>query len=375
MMMKKSLYLSLILVLFLAAACDDDTGGARRVDFDEAAMLDNYGTNLILPGYALLSQRSAALQSRVAEFVASPTQASLQAAQTAHKEAWIAWQGVNIYEFGPADALSLRRNINTFPAQYPKIDNAIQSGSWDVNGLYSNDIRGFASLDYLLYSETGNEAAILDRYTTSANAANWKQFLTDVATHLNAQAQEVYTRWSPTGGNYLGTFITNSGNSAGSSLSLLVNQIVQGFEVIKNNRVREPLGLQSTNGQPVPRAVEAFYSGYSLELMKANLAAVEAIMEGNYASGQGLGLADYLQAHHAAGNTQTDLGQEINEQLQTIKAAVDAIPGPLRQAVVEHSQLVGQAYTEMVNLMPLIKADMPSALSVRIEDYGDTDGD
>ncbi|EMR04183.1 imelysin family protein [Cesiribacter andamanensis] len=374
-MINKLLPLPLLLLLLLAVACKDDTGETQRVDFDEAAMLDNYGSNILLPGYAFLQQKTQDLQSRVADFTAAPTEASLLAVQQAHQQAWLAWQGINLYEFGPAEQLNLRRNISTFPTQYPKIINAVQSGSWDVNGLYANDIRGFAALDFLLYSENGDGGAILERFTTSTHAANWKAFLTDVSQHLHAQTSELYQQWSPTGGNYLGTFITNTGNSASSSLSLLVNQLVQGFEQIKNKKIREPLGLMAIDGQPVPRAVEAYYSSYSLPLILANLQAVENMVEGTYASGEGLGLADYLEAHHAAGNTQTNLAEEIRAQLQLINAKVAAIPAPLHQAVLNQPQLVNEAYTEMVNLMPLIKADLPSALSVRIEDYGDTDGD
>ena len=374
-MMKKILHLSLVFSLLLMGACKDNESGTKRVDFDERAMLENYGDNLILPGYALLRQRTETLRTRVQEFVATPTEVSLAAAQQAHRDAWLAWQGVSIYEFGPGLELNLRRNINTFPTQYPKINTAIQSGNWDINGLYSHDIRGFSALDYLLYSETGDHTAILERFTTNAQAANWKRFAQDVATHLHTQAEAAYNKWSPAGGNYLGTFNTNTGNSASNSLSLLVNQIIQGFEVTKNKRVREPLGLESIDNQPAPRNVEAFYSGLSKELLLANLQAMENILKGTYASGDGLGLTDYLQAHYTAGNTQTDLAKEIDEQLQVLQDGVSALTVPLRVSVVENREELTRLYNEMVSFIALIKADMPSVLSVRVEDYGDIDGD
>lgn len=364
----------LLALLLLAAACNKDEGSNTGVDFNEREMLENYGQNVIYPAYAAFEQKTGELQNSIDAFAASPTEATLTVAQNALKEAWLSWQGVQMFEFGPAQELALRMSINNFPTQYPKIDNAIQSGTWDVNSLYGGDMRGMPALDYLLFSETGDNSLVLNRYTSSEKAANWKRYAKDVAGHLNTQATAVRTAWAPEGGNYLGTFITNTGNSATSALSLLVNNFVRGFEVTKNQRVRDPLGEQSVNGQPIPRAVEAYYSGYSLPLIQANLEATQRIFNGSYASGDGPGLADFLAAHRAAGNTEVNLANTINEQFESIKTAVNAIPGPLREAVVQSPAVVKSAYTEMTEIMPLIKGDMTSALSVTIT-YQDTDGD
>jgi predicted lipoprotein len=364
----------LIALLLFATACNDDEGSTSGVDFNEREMLENYGKNVIYPAYANFEQQTQELQESIDAFTAAPTEATLTAAQDALKETWITWQGVNLFEFGPAADMGLRMSINNFPTRYPKIDNAVQGGTWDINGLYSGDMRGMPALDYLLFSETGSNAEVLNRYTSSEQAENWKNFAKEVAAHLHTQAAAVRTAWAPDGGNYLGTFITNTGNSASSGLSLLVNNFVQGFEVIKNQKIRTPAGLLSQDGQPIPRAVEAYYSSYSLPLIKANLEAVKRVFNGTYASGDGPGLADYLQAHHAAGNTEEDIAAAINTQLQSISSAVEAIPGPLRQAVGTHRSVVEAAYLEMANIMSLLKADMPSALSVQIT-YTDNDGD
>ncbi|AHM60992.1 Imelysin [Flammeovirgaceae bacterium 311] len=364
----------LIALLLFATACKDDEGSTSGVDFNEREMLENYGKNVIYPAYASFEQKAQVLQTRVDAFADAPSEANLTEAQNALKETWISWQGISLFEFGPAADLGLSMSINNFPTRYPKIDNAVQSGTWDINGLYAGDMRGMPALDYLLFSESGDNAEVLSRYTSSEQADNRKRFAKEVAAHLHTQATAVRTAWAPESGNYLGSFITNTGNSASSALSLLVNNFVQGFEVIKNQKIRTPLGLLSQDGQPIPRAVEAYYSSYSLPLIQANLESVTRVFNGTYASGDGPGLADYLKAHHAAGNTEEDLAAAINAQLQSINSAVDAISGPLRQAVTAQPQVVEAAYMEMANIMALLKADMPSALSVQIT-YIDNDGD
>ena len=373
-MIKKLLPLFLLLFVF-TTACKDEEGGKNAVDFDERAMLDNYGKNLIFPAYASLNQKTELLQTKVNAFVQLPTEASLTEAQNALKDAWLAWQHVSMFEFGPAATLGLRKNIAHFPTRSTKINNAIAAGSWDLNSLYAYEMKGFAALDYLLFPGLADQTNVVGRYTTDVNSTNWKQYLQAVTNDLQAKTAAVHQQWKPDGGNYLGTFITNTGNTASSSTSLLVNQLIQGFEVIKNRKIREPLGLLSIDGQPAPRNVEAYFSGYSLPLLTASVQAVENIIEGNFASGEGLGLADYLQAHYKAGNTQTDLAAELRAQLQEIKTAVNAIPEPLQQAVVNNKALVNAAYDEMVFLMPLLKGDLPSTLSIKVEDYGDIDGD
>lgn len=375
MIKQRGIFFCLLALLTLATACKDDGGNTNgSVDFDESAMLENYGQNVIYPAYAFFETKTSSLQSSISSFTTDPTEASLLAAQNALKDTWLAWQGISGFEFGPAEELGLRMSINNFPTRYPKIDNAVQTGSWDINGLYSGDMRGMPALDYLLFSETGDNSQILERFTTNANAANWQRFTNEVAAHLHAQAVAVHNGWDPQDGNYLGTFISTTGNSASSSLSLLVNNFIMGFEVIKNQKTRNPLGLLSQDGQPIPRAVEAYYSAYSLPLMQANLEAVQNIFNGTYASGDGPGLADYLAAHHAAGNTEVNLAEAINSQFEAIKAAVNNIPPPLREAVVDNPQAVQTAYTEMTNIMSMLKADMPSTLSVQIT-YQDNDGD
>lgn len=377
--MKKLLLLCLFpALLLLAAACNDDQSTSGGVDFDERAMLENYGNNLIFPAYADFQQRTESLQATINTFTENPTASTLAAAQQAVKESWLHWQDVSVWEFGPAEQLGLRKNINTFPISVPKIANALSSGTWDMNGLYSNEIRGFGALDYLLFSPEGDNSHILARYTGNENAATWKQFLKDVTTHLHVQATAVHTQWSPDGGNYLGTFITNTGNSRSSSLGLLVNQLNQGFEYIKTFKLGLPLGkVLTTNGQPIPEAVEAYHSGYSLELMQRNLKAVENTFRGTYASGDGPGLEEYLNAHHAAGNTGgEDVAAKIDAQFVKIYEAVNAIPAPLREAVTNNAEgsPASVAMKEMQNLVPLTKSRLSSILSVEIT-YVDNDGD
>lgn len=376
--MKKLLYFicPVFALLLLFSSCSEDDNTAGKVDFDQRAMLENYGKNLIFPAYADFNTKITALNAAVAAFVASPDEPKLAAARQALHTARLSWQQVSPFEFGPAalPEVLLKQSINTFPASRSEVDANIAAGSWDFNKMFSEDEKGFPALDYLLWGTTAQANDVIAAFTTDAQAANRKAYAAAVAQDIKNRANAVYTGWSPDGGNYLGTFISSTGNDANSSLSLLVNNMVKDFEIIKNLKLRKPLGLLSVDEQPAPLYVEAYYSGQSLELLKANIVGFERVFRGSYASGDGLGLEEYLKAHYQAGNTEEDFAATINSLLAEANVAVAAIPAPLRDAVINHKAVTTEAYNKLQAVVPTLKVNLPNTLSVSIT-YSDTDGD
>lgn len=370
---KQIFFMLLTTLVCFISGCADENGKEKEVNFDQQAMLTNIGQQIIFPNYANFRAKANALQTAVANFSAQPTAESLATARAAQQEAYLAWQHVNLYEFGPAESLALRDNVNTFPTRHTTIENKIASGSWDLESFTSVDQKGLPALDYLLFAGADiNET--LEAYTTAEHADSRTQYLQDVTNDLQQLATEVYSGWDPEGGNYLGTFSTTTGNSAGSPLSLFVNQLNEGYEMIKNKKLGLPLGIRSIQNEPIPGAVEAYYSGISLELMQANLRSVEASFKGQANGSDGPGLDDYLDAIYQAGNIQDDLSSDILHQLNTAQQAVANINSPLSEAVVNDAPTARLAYDELQDLVVLLKTDMPSALGVLIS-YIDNDGD
>ena len=362
----------LLALLSFTGCTKDESGETDETDFDQQALLTNVGQNIIFPAYANFNTTSMALEEAVHEFSENPTAAKLAAAQDALKAAYQAWILVEPYEFGPAMDLALRMNINDFPTDFPEIEASIENGTWDLEGLYSSEVKGLPALDYLLFNGTQEET--MAAYTTAASAPARRQYLHDVTDQVTALASKVHTAWSPDGGNYLGDFISNTGTEAGTSISHLVNQFNQGYEVTKNKRIGLPLGVSSLRGEVFPLATEAHYSGISLTLAQAHLQNMEALFRGEVNGTDGIGLDDYIDAVYEAGNIQNDLKSQIIEQFGSIHTAVAAIPGPLSEAVVSDKNKVQLAYDEIVALMQYIKTDMPQALGVNIT-YFDKDGD
>ena len=364
------LFLFAILQLSFTACNDEEGSGVgSEVNFDQQAMLANIGENIIIPAYAHYHEEISTLREAVNNFAIDPTEEKLENARQAFKEAYMAWQGVTLFEFGPAEAVAFRMNNNAFPTNITKIENSISSNSWDLQSFTSVNQKGLPALDYLLFKDNA-----LTEFTTAENAESRRQYLKEVTNNLNALALQVYNEWNPQEGNYLETFTSNTGSSAGSSLSLLVNQLNQGFEITKNKRLNIPRGGRSINEEPIPMATEAYYSGISQDLILANLESVESIFLGEAGGTDGPGLADNLDAHYKAGNIEEDLSAVITSQIENFRNAAGAIPGPLSEAVVSANETVTAAYNEALELVGYLKVDMPQALSVLIS-YIDNDGD
>jgi predicted lipoprotein len=366
----------LFLILISFWSCDKqqdkpDTNAERK------ALLENIGNNIILPSYEALSAATATLNQQAEQFTANPTAERLSALQQAWKDAAMAWQRAETFEFGPAERRDLRMQVNAFPTSTTKIESAIGSGA-DFTPAYMATLdayaKGFPAIEYLVFSLTNDNAEVLSRYITDANAAKRKQFLAAITKFVNDNAASVANEWSrSTGGNYINTFINNTGTDVGSSIGYLVNQMNYQLEIVINQKIGVPAGKRS-NGTIFPQRVEGLYSKMSLPFIEANLTQLQNIFEGRTASGDGTGLAEYLTALGAKDSQGAPLAQSINARMATAMAAVKAIAPTLPEAISTNITPVDRAFNELKSLLVPFKVDMPSAIGTSIT-YIDNDGD
>jgi uncharacterized protein len=340
-------------------------------------VLLNIGNNIILPSYDSLAIAADSLDSAVVDFNANPTAIKLSNLQTLFVTAYIAWQSASPYDhLGPASvAQPPLSGINIFPVTTTQVDNDISQNNDNVNSFANTTAKGFPALDYLLFG--ANNTTLLTDYTTDALAANRRAFLAAVAADIKTEANAVYLQWFGGGGSYINTFVNGSGTSVSSSLGLLLNSMDQDFEVLKNDRLGIPLGVipAGSSSPQAPAEVEAYYSGISVELAVKQLKAIQGIYLGTDQQGNGLGLNTYL-THAEQQNHLTYHGGLLSD---TIKADftlalsdLQAIPDPL-SANLSNANATA-AFTEIQQLVTLLKTDMPSDLGVLIN-YGDNDGD
>jgi Imelysin. len=360
-MMRKQILLVALLAGLIATICYACSKGGGSSDpqpdngFDKAAMLTNYADNLVIPGYTAMQSKVQDLDADIGTFLATPTDAGLQSAKAALKEAYLQFERIAVNQYGPAETYLLVNFLNTFPADTTKINANIQSGSYDFTSAGTVDQQGLSALDYLL-AETG----ALQQFT-GGNAAARKKYTQDIVARIKSLVDKTLADWKNT---YRAQFVSNTRTDVGSPIGYLVNQFAYEMDQLKGPRIGWPFGKQS-GGTVFADKCEAYYSGISKALAIENLSSLRK----SYTGGDGKGIDDYLVSLK-----KEQLNADVLKQFDVTLAKLNAIPDPLSAAFTANKDLVDAAYKEVQLLLTLIKTDVASATGVRIT-YQDSDGD
>lgn len=333
--------------------------------FDKSELLINYADNIIIPAYNDYKIKVDSLDIAVSGFLANKTLTNLTSLKTHFVGAYISYQSISTFEFGPAELVYHRTNCNTFPCDTAQIKNNIQVGTYDLNAANNIDAKAYPALDFLLYGKGKTEQQIVDDFSVDVSATNRCTYLSTIVAELKTKVTSIVSQWNS---SYRASFISSNGSDIGSSVGLLVNQLNQDLEIAKNYRVGIPAG-KKTLGVVLPEKCEAYYSKSSLLLLRKHVASLEKIYLGN----TGKGFDDYL-SHLNAEYNGGSLNATITNQFIVVKQKIDLIPETLDNSISNNYTPVDVAYTELQRLVVLLKADMPSALGIVIT-YQDTDGD
>lgn len=361
----KKITLFLFIVLSFYSCKEDPT---NNTDLDRTELLNNLGDNIIVPRYNKLKIESNSLNTAILDFTTNVNQNNLDELRTQFKQAYMAWQACSSFGFGPANTLTLKSILNTYPVDTLKISNNINSNTYNLAAAQNTDAIGFPALDYLLFGKNTNDIDLLNYFTNNTNALT---YLEAVSTQINDAVNAVHTEWNST---YLTTFKNASGTDIGSSLGLLINDINLDFEkFIRDGKVGIPLGIRSLGAIQIEKS-EAFYSDYSLELCKESVIQLQNLFNGVSTTGiNGPGLEDYLDVLGAT-NGSEKLSDKINNQFDDIIEALNQLNNSIPSEIQNNQAQVEDVYNKMQQIIVLLKVDLSSNLGVLIS-YQDNDGD
>ena len=354
--------------LLLSPSCNAPESSDSANSFDRKAMLERYALQFIEPAFAELRRSAGELHAKAGSYADAPGPAALSAARKAWKEAMLSWQQVNAFHFGPAGESGLRKTlleeIGTFPISESKIEAAIARGDHLFNN-FDRDARGLLAVEYLLFGKEPDYEAMVQLSVSPTRKIHLKA----LTGHLKERAEEVAATWTA----YRSTFTENAGTDAGSSTSLLYNAFVRSFEHLKNFKVGLPAGKRPGQIRAEPQLVEAYYSGFSLPLLKSHFDALENLYLGRSTSGlAGIGFRDYLDAVEGG----PALVALTLAQLQAARKAIEEIPAdvPFSRLIANAHPSVENLHTELQKLTRFFKSDMSSLLGISIT-YNSGDGD
>jgi predicted lipoprotein len=368
--------IALILGFIIALVACTSNGGDDTTNsnsFDRTALLTNWADNIIIPSYTNYQSKLQSLTTSANTFVATPNESNLKALRTSWLESYKAYQYVSMYNFGKAEEINLNMAANTYPTDATGIDTNISNGVYNLSLLSQFSRQGFPGLDYLLNGLGTTDAAIVTFYSSNANAANYKKYLTDVIAKLKTNADAVVTDWNS---GYGAMYIANNGTSVTSAVNKTTNAFVKNLEKdIRSGKLGIPAGVFS-GGVKYPEKVEGFYKkDISKELLTVALQAEQDFFNGKYfnSATTGPSLKSYLDYVNAVRDGKK-LSDIINTQFVAINTSNSALSTNFSEQITTDNSKMIAAYTTLQQNVIYIKLDMMQALNITI-DYVDGDGD
>jgi hypothetical protein len=262
-----------------------------------------------------------------------------------------------MFDFGPGMNQNLTMTLGTFPTDSVTIEANIQSGSYNLSSISNYDAIGFPALDYLLFKSNA--------YQDISTSLTRKKYIREVVLKMKNEIDQTVSEWT----TYRNSFVDGSSNSSTSPFSLLVNNYIRDYEVLKWTKLGYPLGA-NTGSTKNPNYLEARYSGIGKDLLSANLLALQNVYLGKGSNGtNGKGFNDYLIAlgKNTTASTLTSNWNLFNQQCK-------ALNSNLEEALTNETQQMIDLYNAIHNNTIALKTDMVGAFGVLIT-YSDNDGD
>lgn len=353
----RTLFIGAVAVTLTMSACKKDEEEEEQ-SFDKKSLLVNLSGNIILPSLNQFDAELSSLNDAIVDLDQSATQQNLESVQNSWKSAYLTWQTVKIFDFGPIRDIGFKGATGTYPVDTADINANIASGSYSLGTAANADAIGLPSLDYLLY-----RVGALDSIQNNPNCLT---YITDVVNKMISETSTVLSGWS----TYEAEFNASTGTSSTSGFSLFINEFNRDYELAKTAKVGIPLGKQSLEIQ-MPEYLEARYSGLSFDLLRESIVALQKVYNGNSFSGNnaGVGCDDYLV--HLE---RSSLDNTIDGNFSAIINKVDSFSTTFEVAMQNNVSACDELYLMLEEQVVNIKTDMTSAFGVLIT-YQDNDGD
>ena len=306
-----------------AAACGD--GGTTNAGFTDPQVIVDFADRVVIPTYALLDDRAAALHAAAMTLRAAPSPARLRAAQDAWVATRVPWEQSEGFLFGPVAAQGFDPAMDSWPVDRTDLE-AVLASSDALTATYIRNLpetqKGFHAIEYLLFGEARDrDADDLD--------ARELAYLTGLTLELTAVTAALEASWTTGAPPYRDVFTTAgaAGNTAYPSLDAAAQEILVGMsgicDEVANGKIADPYDAHD------PNLVESQYSYNSRLDFADNLRSVENAYTGDVpaAGTTGRGLDEVVRAVDPA------LDTRLRAELADAIAKIQAIPDPFRDAI------------------------------------------
>ena len=358
-MVRLSIALLLGVLLLASLGC---TGGG----VDEEAVLESLTDLVIVPGYTKLAEESTSFRSSLEGLCSGLDGKSLESARQSWRDMGRVWMRSQSTWFGP---VMDRRTVGL--VGWPEVEpDRLESLLSDRPGLSDDDVRytlsssqrGLGAVEYLLFGDG------LERLSSDSNRC---EYLVTLGRVIEDETAAVLGEWTVKRdegkGSYSGYFTGRASASliTKQAVADLVRTQVFLLRTIVDMRLASALGLRES-GQDLS-AIPGGEGQNALADLRNQVLGIRDMYEG-HDSEEGQGISDIVRGR----SEETD--EAMLDHFKATLAAIDAVEGPLIEAIVERPEQVRAVYDRLDELQVTLNTEVVSHLAVAVG-FSDTDGD
>ncbi|QXP61736.1 imelysin family protein [Olleya sp. HaHaR_3_96] len=358
----KNIYKALLLICLFALSCNSDDDQQEDVAFNVMGLLEDVTNYQILPSVANFETESNTLNTTIVTYLNTLTEANLNLTKDQLKITAKAYANIYAFNIGTIRDQFMHLALYNWPTLPSALENVINDNDAITEELLatkSPQIKTLSALEYLLFNADSNTVN-----TQFVDDVKRQDYLKYTALDLKSQSERLLGLWNSPG-NYATTFIDNNDTGIRDSFNRLYNGLYNLIDTGKVTKIGKPAGLENSQINN-PELTQAYFSSLSLTILKENINSVKNV----YFNTAGIGIDDYV--YHVIKNN--DLNQAVENKIEDVQNAIDAIPVPLFDAITSHPDLVAHLHTELDALGILFSVDVRSILSIIITST-DNDGD
>jgi len=352
------------LILSLGLSCAED-----QTYVDRGEVLNDVAELIVKPAYEAFESDSTQLQATISAFCESPDETKLKTAQDAWRSARQKWKMTESFEVGPVLDLQTRNKVDKKAVLDNKLDGLV-AGTAEINaelvGKNSSYTRGFLALEYLIFPADGNNATHVAHLTAHPETGDRACLMAAAIAEYSANAAtDVTNAWDAGSGDYLDIYLPQEDAegvyaSDKDGIDALFNCMLNHLADVLEYRLAIPAGLLDSDGTPDPEKVSTKLSEHGIQDILDNIDGIKLLLDGPESAGGTVGIGALIQGRKAS------LYSKMLDELETARAAVAAIPGPLSTAVVSNTDSVRSAYYALKDFHVRIGSDGATLLGISL---------
>jgi predicted lipoprotein len=335
--------------------------------------LTDLSNNFILPSYQDLQTKAKALSAQSTTFCALSNAANndLEPLQQSWADFNASWQDIQWLKVGPVLESSRNFRIEFWPDSNNAVEIGLNSLLNTVEPLTAEYVsgknvggQGISALEILLFTDT-----VQDSLLTASNKEKRCEAVQAISENLAIITDQINTEWQSSGGNYVASFTTGTGEFTGKkdAVEELITNWLEQVERVKDEKLLQPLAI---NAPGIPTIAELVLSDSSIASVRINAKTFSKLFTAN----DGHGFDDILTEHFE----QQAISTEITTKIAAISTALNTLDTNMSYAELlndETSRIqLAETIQKIRELRDVITADFIQATDINIG-FNSNDGD